>query len=266
MGIVAALLSNSARLNRVRSVTRGRHIVEACTDWGAVTTLCAAQPVHMAVVDVFETGAADLESLRRLRRSFPRLTIVAYLSPSLEQVGVLFDLGRMGIDALILADRDDTLATMSAIFEQAEARSVAGPLRRHLARAHPVARDAALLAVIRAHERLTPERVASMLLVTRRVLARQLRIARLPAPQRLVTWGRLIVAAHLMEDQERSADRVARALHFPSGSAFRNMCQRYVRATPSMIRDCGGAEWVIDCMLRDDNGDDDVGEVLGGAA
>jgi hypothetical protein len=65
----------------------------------------------------------------------------------------------------------------------------------------------------------------------------------------VLTWGRLIVAGHLLEDKHRSADRVAAALEFPSGSAFRNVCQRYLGATPSEIRDRGGSSYVIRSLL-----------------
>ena len=59
------------------------------------------------------------------------------------------------------------------------------------------------------------------------------------------------MAANLLEDPDRSADNIALALHFPSGSAFRNTCQRYLRATPSEIRRHGGAEWVLAGLLAD---------------
>jgi AraC-like DNA-binding protein len=75
-----------------------------------------------------------------------------------------------------------------------------------------------------------------------------------PPPQRLLTWGRLIVAAHLLEQKHRTADSVAAMLHFPSGPAFRNSCQRYLRATPSQIRSRGGAAYAIRAMLRQARG------------
>ena len=56
-----------------------------------------------------------------------------------------------------------------------------------------------------------------------------------PPPQRLITWGRMIVAAHMLEDPYRSANGVAMALGFPSGSAFRNTCQRYLHANPRAL-------------------------------
>ncbi len=73
----------------------------------------------------------------------------------------------------------------------------------------------------------------------------------MPSPQRLITWGRLVVASHLLEDAQRSADNIATALHFPSGSAFRNTCQRYLHCTPSQLRQPGGAEYVIAGLMQD---------------
>jgi AraC-like DNA-binding protein len=251
MGIVAALIPNPARLFRLRAAIRGRHAVEACSDWGAVTLLCEQQPVHLAILDLFAFGEMSLEPLRQLKRRFPRLTTVAYVAITPERGRDLFDAGRSGVDALIIAEQDDDPLSIAAILEYAEARSVAGRLRETLEETRASVRDAVLVAVTRAHERLTTDTLARTVSVSRRVLAKHLEHARLPSPQRLLTWGRLVVAAHLLEDSIRSADSVASALHFPSGSAFRNTCQRYLQATPSEIRTRGGAEWVVARMLGD---------------
>ncbi len=260
MGVVAALVPSPARLYRLRSAIRGRHTVESCADWATVTLLCEEQPVHLAVLDLFAFGDMSLEPLRQLKRRFPRLTTVAYVSVTTERAHDLFDAGRSGVDALVIADRDDDPHLLSQVLEQAEARSVAGRLRRALSDVRPSVRDAVLVAVTRAHERLTTEMLAQTLSLSRRVLAKHLEQARLPSPQRLITWGRLVVAAHMLEDVQRSADGVSMALHFPSGSAFRNTCQRYLHATPSEVRLNGGAEFVMARMLADDSAGNDVPE------
>ena len=84
--------------------------------------------------------------------------------------------------------------------------------------------------------------------------------APLPPPNKLLTWGRLLVAARLLEDGARSADGVAQALSVPSGSAFRNTSQRYLAATPGEMRTRGGGKWVLERLL------DDGGEAAGAAA
>jgi AraC-like DNA-binding protein len=248
MSVIAALVPHPARLLRLRTALRGRHAVEPCADWGAVTLLCEKQPVQLAILDLFAFGEMSLEPLRQLKRRFPRLTTIAYVGVSPERSHDLFDAGRAGVDALIVADRDDDPHTLAAIFEQAEARGVSTLMRELIVDARPTVRDAVMVAVTRAHERLTTETLAETVSLSRRVLAKHLENAGLPSPQRLLTWGRLIVAAHMLEDPHRSADGVAQALHFPSGSAFRNTCQRYLHATPSEIRNRGGAAYAVALM------------------
>ncbi|MFI5246776.1 MAG: helix-turn-helix domain-containing protein, partial [Gemmatimonadales bacterium] len=136
------------------------------------------------------------------------------------------------------------------VMEQAEARGVAGLIRHRLGSLQPLVRDAVLVAVTRAHVRLTSHRLADILSTTRRTLVAKLAQDRLPPPQKLISWGRLVVAAQMLEDRHRSADSVARMLDFPSGSAFRNLCQRYLGATPSEIRAKGGAGFVVEAFLR----------------
>jgi AraC-like DNA-binding protein len=130
------------------------------------------------------------------------------------------------------------------------ARGVGELLRKALGDVPPTARDAALAVVSRAHERLSPEKLARLLGVRRRALTERLTRAGFPSPQRLIAWGRLIVAGRLLEDPERKADAIALTLDFPSGSAFRNTCQRYLGATPQEIRARGGADYVVGAFLR----------------
>jgi AraC-like DNA-binding protein len=250
MGVIAALLPTASRLQRLRAAVRDRHTVVACEDWMELTRVCETDPVHLAVMDLYADGKANFDRVRLLSTRFPRVSLVAYVSVTIERARDMFDAGRCGLNGLVLADLDDTPQMLLSLIEQAEARSVASQLRPALEDLKPTVRDAVLIAVTRAHERLTPESFARLLAVPRRLLAKRLAEAGFPPPHRLLTWGRLIVAAHMLEDRERSADSVSHALDFPSGSAFRNTCQRYLRATPHQIRERGGAAWVIRSLMR----------------
>jgi transcriptional regulator GlxA family with amidase domain len=123
-------------------------------------------------------------------------------------------------------------------------------LRPTVAEVRPTVRDALLVAVTRAHQRLSPEGLARILGIRRKVLSDRLAQSGFPTAQRLIAWGRLVVAAKMLEDPDRTADSVALALDFPSGSAFRNTCQRYLHAAPQQIRARGGASYVIGALLR----------------
>ena len=115
MGLIAALVPNPSRLFRLRSAIRGRHTIELCNDWLDVFRLCETRPVHIAILDLFATGDMSLEPLRQLKRRFPRLGTVAYVDVAAERARDLFDAGRSGMDALIVANVDDDVARARAV-------------------------------------------------------------------------------------------------------------------------------------------------------
>ncbi|HVE77842.1 MAG TPA: helix-turn-helix domain-containing protein [Gemmatimonadaceae bacterium] len=246
MGLVAAYLPDPDRVQHLRLALHGRHDLLECGDWGTLTRACGTEPVQFVVFDLFADVAPNFDALRVLRLRFPRVGFVAYVAATAERARELFDLGRLGVDSLVLADRDDRdPGRLLTLVEQAETRSVANLLRPALIGARATVRDAVLLAVTRAHQRLAAPALARVLGVSRRVLNERLTQAGFPPPQQLLAWGRLLVAARMLEDPQRSADSIALALDFPSGSAFRNTCQRYLGATPSEIRARGGADFAV---------------------
>ncbi|MBW7933280.1 MAG: helix-turn-helix domain-containing protein [Gemmatimonadaceae bacterium] len=250
MGVIATLLPLDRCQQRVQAAVRGQHTLTPCRSWDELLAACANEPVHLAVIDLFADGAASFERVRQLRTRFPRLTLVAYVAATPQRARDLFDAGRAGLDGLLLVDLDDSPQAVRTVVEQAEARGVAALLRHRLAGMDAVARDAILIVVTRAHMRLTSHRLAETLSINKATLLDRLRREHLPAPQKLIGWGRLIVAGQMLDDPKRSADGIARTLDFPSGSAFRNMCQRYVGATPLEIRERGGARYVAAQFLR----------------
>ena len=250
MGVIATLLPNAGHQQRLRSAIRDRHEIVPCEDWASLVRLCEQQPVRVAVIDLFAGERSNFDRIRHLKQRLPRLTLLAYVVPANDRLHDLFDAGRQGVDGLVIADQDDAPRPLLALIEQAESRSLAGIVRRSLEDVEPMVRDALLLAVSRAHERLSPLGLARLLALPRRSVSHRLARAGFPPPQRLLTWGRLIVASHMLEDSHRSADRIAMSLDFPSGSAFRNTCQRYLHATPSDIRARGGANYVVRTLLR----------------
>jgi AraC-like DNA-binding protein len=250
MSVIATLLPQPVHVQRLRSALRDRHELHECADWASLVRICDREPVRVAVLDLYWDKTPNFESVRQLKQRLPRLTLVAYVSMAPDRGHDLFDAGRAGMDGLVLVGQDDSPRPLLALIERAESRSLAGLVRRALDGIDPIVLDAVLLAVMRAHERLSPQALSKLLAQPRRAVTLRLAAEGFPAPQRLLTWGRLIVAAHMLEDRHRSADRVANTLDFPSGSAFRNTCQRYLHATPGQVRARGGAAYVVRALLR----------------
>jgi hypothetical protein len=83
--------------------------------------------------------------------------------------------GRFGLDGLIVHDQDDSPGGILAVIDRAEARGLTEGLRTGLRHVKPTVRDATLIAVTRAHQRLSPERLAAVLGIRRATLAERLR-------------------------------------------------------------------------------------------
>ncbi len=250
MSIVATYLPESQHVQRLRAAVRDRHELREYRDLQSLARACDREPVRVAVVDLFAGGSHGVEAARQMKQRLPRLTLVAYVTMTRDRSHDLFDAGRAGVDGLVIADEDDAPRPLLAVIERAEASSLSGFVRRSLDGVDPFIVDLLLLAVARAHERISPAALARLVALPRRGVTQRLAAEGFPPPQRLITWARLIVAAHMLEDEHRSADRVALGLGFPSGSAFRNACQRYVRASPGQLRERGGASHVIRILLR----------------
>jgi len=244
MATIAAMITDPQALQRLTAAVHGDHQLVHCTSWDALEQACRDDAVTLAILDLFAEGKAHFDVIRRLKLRAERLSLVAYVTVSPERARDLFDAGRAGLDGLLIAGQDDTPVAFRAVLERAEARGVAQLLRPRVSGFAPVVRDAIMVAVTRAHLRLTGQRLAEICGSSKRTLLAALSSAKCPPPQKLITWGRLIVAAQMLEDGKRTADGVARLLDFPSGSAFRNTCQRYLGATPQEIRAKGGAAWV----------------------
>ena len=250
MSVIATLLPGLVHVERLRAAICDRHHLHECRDWTTLARTCDREPVRVAIVDLFTNGAPTTEAIRQLKQRLPRLTLIAYVDFSLDHAHGLFDAARAGLDGLIIAGQDDAPRPLLAIVERSEALSLAGLMRQSLDGVDRLVADTVLVSVTHAHERLSPTMLARLVAQPRRALTLRLVEGGFPPPQRLLTWGRLIVAAHMLEDDHRNADRVAATLDFPSGSAFRNTCQRYLHATPSEIRARGGAPFVVNTMLR----------------
>jgi AraC-like DNA-binding protein len=251
VALIATLLPNAVCAMRLRAALRERHALRSCETLQELLEVCGSTAVNTVIVDPYESRSLipDFEPLRQLKRLYPSVSIVLYVSLPPATAQHMFEMGRLGLSALVVADQDDSPTALLARIEQSGARALADAVRRALGDLKPTARDAVLTVVARAHERLSPESLARLLGIRRKLLAGRLAEAGFPSPQPLIAWGRLIVAARMLEDAQRSADSVALALEFPSGSAFRNTCQRYLRLAPHQIRASGGAEYVIGAFL-----------------
>ncbi|HJU75975.1 MAG TPA: AraC family transcriptional regulator [Gemmatimonadaceae bacterium] len=252
MAIVATLLKDQLRIARISAALSEGHVFAPCDSWHQLLNIAKRSAVGVAVVDplVKDAGAGHPDPLRELRRTYSAVAIVAYVSIPPASETDLFEYGRLGLDGVAIMDRTDHRHNLRAIVERAVARGLLDPVRRALGDSNPTVRDAVLMAISRAQQRLSPESMARAMGVSRPYLAAQLASQGFPSPQQLIAMGRLIVASRMLEDEKRSANSVAAALDFASASAFRNSCQRYLGASPGEIRERGGACFALAALFQ----------------
>lgn len=63
--------------------------------------------VHAAVLDLETAATPTFAAIRRFKRLNPGVALIAYTTYSLESVHHIFDAGRYGFEALVIAGVDD---------------------------------------------------------------------------------------------------------------------------------------------------------------
>ena len=211
------------------------------------------RPVRVAVIDMFAGGRTNFDRVRQLKHRLPRVTLIAYVDFASERAHDLFDAGRQGMDGLVLADQDDAPRALLSLIERAESRSLGAMVRAALDEAASTRRpETPCCSRSRGHTSgYLPKdwRGCSPCLAEPSPngwrtpgFRRHNDCCRGAASSWLATCSRIATAAP-------TESRVA--LDYSSGSALRNVCQRYLRATPSEIRARGGAAYVLRTLLQE---------------
>jgi len=252
MHIVALAHTHDSRNHIVDALRHRAEVSFAGTAAEAVLLVVRTRPTAVLVelTDAADTpgGASAIE---RLRAECPSTPIVAYCWVAAGIARQILRAVRAGVSALALRGHDDIGRMMDAVLEDAVVDLIAEETVQHLGGDIPgYARPIVEYCVRHARDELTVVDLATGLGLPRRTLDHRLRRAALPAPGALISWGRLFVAAKLMETSERSVDDVALSLGFASGSALRGMLKRYTGLTPGEVRARGGLQCVVDALGR----------------
>jgi AraC-like DNA-binding protein len=162
--------------------------------------------------------------------------VLGYVTQGALHVDALRELAKAGVHELVFRDVDDSAAFLSAKFSRGEeARAAAAVMARitpHTPRRLLPVADYVLSFPRDSH---AVARVAAALGINRKTLTNWSTREGCPPPGILITWCRLLLAAELLQVTGRSVERVVLSLEFASGSAFRNLCQRYLRRRPSSL-------------------------------
>jgi AraC-like DNA-binding protein len=195
------------------------------------------------------TGALTMGVIIQLRERYPDIAVLAYCTPAPGASADIVAAARAGVSGVLLRGYDDAGTAVRSALASAQDDSIVRRVLRELEPVLPPAgRPIVEYAVAHGRAPLTVAQVASALGVHRKTLASRLAAAGLPEPRVVITWARLCLIAHALEDAGVTVERVAANFDFVNPSALRNLCKRHTGLRASDVRRHGGLTCVL-CMF-----------------
>jgi len=227
------------------------HAVRAAGGWAELTAWASASAAAVAFVDPWHGGAFAALEIRRLRERAPAVAVVALADFTGRPAADAFSLALLGVREVVCAARDDGAAALVRCLREHLNRNPLGEMVEALAPLVPVSVHRWLgPALLSGDASPTVPQLARAARCSPRTLRRAVRAVGLPAPEQLLAWRRLLHAARLLDDG-RSADSVARALEFSSGSALRKSLKQVTGLSPRELAAGGGLRLLAALFLRE---------------
>jgi AraC-like DNA-binding protein len=181
--------------------------------------------------------------LTTLMARYPTVPFLGYCGIGVSYTEELRELARAGVHELVFRDVDDKPALLRTKLGHGIEACAAAHVLRRLSEQLPVTLHG-MIAYCASFPRESHEieKVALALGVHRKTLVNWCRRAHAPPPSVLVTWVRLLLAVEILQSPGHTIERIAHSLEFPSGSAFRNLCRRYLGHRPAELRSPAGRE------------------------
>lgn len=209
------------KLARLRGAVGETHRVHAALDWDHADSIIRRQPVDVMVVDPhFGSAVPRADSIRALRTRFRSVPFVVYSVLAAQTLKPLVELGREGMEHLVLYGVDDDPRQLRKVLERQPGVLLS---ERLLERMRPRFRSMPDN-VTRAIERLvhTPAAfhgvsdLATASNVSRRTIYRECERARLASPRELVAGARVLRAYAFLRESDYAIEDVASHLRFSS--------------------------------------------------
>lgn len=237
-----------AKLARLQGAAGDRHRVHAALDWAHADAIIRRQPVDVLVVDPqFDTPAeARSDRIRAVRNRYRSLPMIVYSNLAAQTLRPLVELGREGVEQLILFGLDDDPQHLRQMLERQPGIVLSERLLSHLER--PLSRvpgsvSAAIERLIRNPSvfRGVPDLAASAG-VPRRTLYRFFERAGFVTPREIVAGARLLRGYAFLRVPAYSLDAVAEHVRFTDADALTKAMKWGVGMTPGRARDRMGPE------------------------
>lgn len=250
---VVALVREIGDQARLRGALRGTGELQSCQTANEVLTTLADRTAVAVVVAAYGPTVSEGIGLTRVMRArHPNIPVLVYYDAQHTNPRELLAFFQAGAAEIVQTGSDDLRRVFASVLASAGHRVKA---RQMLDQLNPLleAQARPLFEYLLEHgdSPLSIEQAASSVGLARRTLEKRLASLGYPSPETLIGWCRLLLAAHLLEDQARTFDEVALQLSFPSGMALRSMLKRYTGVSGRAAREDPGPVALILRHLKD---------------
>jgi AraC-like DNA-binding protein len=251
VALLAVFQPDPRALARISSALRGKHELVEFSDWRSFHDALDQLPSDGCLIDPYRGGGpVDLGDIQRLRERHPSLAIIVYADFKGHEMD-LYTLGRYRIDGVVPAGRTENVREVRETVAEALTSSVAARVATSLERRVPqLGLDCLKWAIENSHWKPRVRALAEAFSTSERALTRKLRRDGAPSPGRILLWGKLFRAAHMLSDRRTTVEQVAYSLGYSSSAALARALRRETGYPPIDVLSRGGIGCVLDGFAR----------------
>lgn len=250
MALFAVFQPDPLSLARIRQATAGVHELSAAADWQSFREALATLPLDGCILDLYAaTEPVPLSEIHAIRERHPSLAIVVHADFRGHEMD-LFTLGRLGVDGVVPSGRMEAMRDIQGGLDAALVSSLAQRVLRSLRRTLPrLAGECLAWAIERCHHAPAVHDLAEAFGRSAAGLAHGLRREGAPSAGRLLLWGRLIRAAHMLANGAR-VEGAAYAVGYSSAAALSRAFRRETGYPAVEVMRRGGLGCVLDALAN----------------
>jgi AraC-like DNA-binding protein len=251
VAILAVFQPDQRSLARITTALGDRHELVPFPRWREMREALDRLPADGCLLDPYQAaGPVELDDIQRLRERHPSLAIIVYADFKGHEMD-LYTLGRFQIDGVVPAGQDESVREVRETVADALASSVAAQVVASLGRSvSRLCLDCLKWAIENSHRNPTVKDLAEPFARSPRSLTRTLSKQGAPSPGRILLWGRLFRATHMLVDRSATVEQVAYTLGYSSGAALARALRRETGYPPVEVLKRGGIGCVLDGFTR----------------
>jgi D-alanyl-D-alanine carboxypeptidase/D-alanyl-D-alanine-endopeptidase (penicillin-binding protein 4) len=245
---LAILQADARAVARLVAALGPHHELALCSSWDALSRVLDRSSFDGCLVDVDSPSRAEARAnIEQLRERHPATAIIACVEAGYPLA--YYDLGGLGVAGILPVDRK--LPAIRGLVDQALATARADGIARALEKRFGApGPEAVAWAVEHAGPDTSVEKLAAALGHTPRSLHKALDEVGLPAPTRVLLWGRLLLAGARLGRDGRTVEDVAFSLGYATATSLARAMKSQTGLTPKEVSEAGGMDRVRDALFR----------------